>query len=114
MGYSTLQQLLDYDWPGNVRELENYIEQLVNFDGKITLERYQKQKKETQRADYIPHTSTENLTSTLPLKEMEKRHIIKTLKENNGNMSQTSKALEVSRNTLYLKIKKYQIGHQNS
>ncbi|TLX70843.1 PAS domain-containing protein [Labilibacter sediminis] len=109
MGYSTLQQLLDYDWPGNVRELENYIEQLVNFDGKITLERYQNQKKETQKAEPTPTNYSENIISTLSLKEMEKRHIIKALTDNNGNMSQTAKILEISRNTLYLKMKKYQI-----
>ena len=40
MSYSELQQLLDYEWPGNVRELENYIEQLVNFNGKISLDSF--------------------------------------------------------------------------
>lgn len=113
MGYSTLQQLLDYEWPGNIRELENYIEQLVNFDGKITLERYQKQKKEKHSSNIVQNSIANNVDLSISLKEMEKRHIINTLKGNNGNMSQTSKSLKISRNTLYLKIKKYGIDITN-
>ncbi len=28
-----LKEIMDYDWPGNVRELENYVENIVNFNG---------------------------------------------------------------------------------
>ncbi len=113
MGYSDLQQLLDYDWPGNVRELENFIEQLVNFNGKISLDSFKKLKQEEQLIpEVFPTLSYPVKSSPLPgtpLKEIEKQHIINTLKSNNGNISLSAKQLQIGRNTLYLKIKKYNI-----
>ena len=106
MGYSLLQQLLDYDWPGNVRELENFVEQLVNFNGKISLDSFQKLKQEEQLIAPPPIFQPEpHFDHTLSLQEMEKNHIENTLKQLNFNMTQTAKSLGISRNTLYLKLK---------
>ena len=33
---SLKESMLDYDWPGNIRELENFIENVVNFQGKTS------------------------------------------------------------------------------
>ena len=33
-----LKQLLNYSWPGNIRELENTIENIVNLNGKLSLD----------------------------------------------------------------------------
>ncbi|WP_430934813.1 sigma-54 interaction domain-containing protein [Saccharicrinis sp. 156] len=111
MGYSTLQQLLDYDWPGNVRELENFIEQLVNFNGKISLDSFQKLKQEEQLITHIPFVQAQSeFAAPQSLKEVEKNHIINTLKQHKGNMTKTAKTLGISRNTLYLKSKKYEIS----
>jgi transcriptional regulator with PAS, ATPase and Fis domain len=41
--YSEFQQLLEYQWPGNIRELENFIEQLVNLDGKFSFDYFKQQ-----------------------------------------------------------------------
>ncbi len=111
MGYSMLQQLLDYDWPGNVRELENFIEQLVNFNGEISLDSFQKLKQVEQMVKNTSPTQPEILINpNSSLKDMEKNHIINTLKHLNGNISKTAKVLDISRNTLYLKLKKYKIN----
>jgi transcriptional regulator of acetoin/glycerol metabolism len=46
----------------------------------------------------------------MPLSALEKDAIKKALLFYNGNMTQTAKALGIGRNTLYAKIKKYDIG----
>lgn len=43
------------------------------------------------------------------LKEVERRHIAATLRQQNWNISRTARALEIDRVTLYNKIKRYQI-----
>ena len=47
--------------------------------------------------------------SLLSLEELEKNHIIEVLKKTNNNRQQTAKILNVSRQTLYRKLKKYKI-----
>ncbi len=110
MGYSELQQLLDYNWPGNVRELENYVEQLVNFNGKISLDTFQNQKindsaQNNTNSVMIDFESSSDFT----LKDLEKRHIAICIKKHFGNMTKAAKELGISRNTLYQKTKKYDI-----
>lgn len=109
--YSTLQQFLDYDWPGNIRELENAIEQYVTLDGEISFENLKKEAQSTSPNPSMTNreTSTQNeiLTS---VKEMERDLIIRTLRHFNNNMTHSAQSLGLSRNTLYLKLKKYNIG----
>ena len=46
---------------------------------------------------------------SLTLEENEKRHIERVLKSTNGRVEPAAKKLGLSRNSLYLKIKKYNI-----
>ncbi len=112
IGYSDLQQLLEYDWPGNVRELENFIEQLINFNGKISLDSFHKLKYENEglHSDIVHNVSIESVPD-MTLQELEKRHIYLAIKKHRGNMTKVAKSLGIGRNTLYQKIKKYQINH---
>lgn len=92
------KRLLTHKWVGNIRELENYIENIVNFNGKTTFEIESEEKK-------IDTNQFEPLT----LDEIQKKAIISSLKRLNGNISKVSRELGISRNTLYCKIKKYGI-----
>jgi two-component system response regulator HydG len=97
---SALKLLLDYHWPGNVRELENIIERaLVIGRGNAIA------------ADDLPLSGRPTGTVDLPksLKKMEKIHIERLLKENDWNISRTSRQLDIDRQTLYNKIEKYGI-----
>ena len=43
------------------------------------------------------------------LKDVERKHIVTTLKQHNWNITRSAKALGIDRVTLYNKIKRYQI-----
>jgi DNA-binding NtrC family response regulator len=97
---SALSLLMDYDWPGNVRELENVIERaLVIGQGKEIL------------PDDFPFSRKELTTEAFPksIKMMEKMHIEKILEGNNWNIRRAARELDIDRQTLYNKIKKYKI-----
>jgi sigma-54 dependent transcriptional regulator, acetoin dehydrogenase operon transcriptional activator AcoR len=104
--------LLSYSWPGNVRELENFIEKTVNLNGNIVWDVTKDQVKNLPNVGTAPHRgSTSSKTTLTTLDEMEKRMIKEAIKELNSNISQVAKTLGISRNTLYLKMKKYGIDH---
>jgi two-component system response regulator HydG len=104
-----LDLLMRYAWPGNVRELENVIERAVimTHDNYIS-------------ASDLPGTiydkkvdSEVSLPEIFPgitLKEVEKKMIIRTLEDNNGNRTRTAAVLGISRRTLQLKLKEYGIN----
>jgi DNA-binding NtrC family response regulator len=97
-----MEILINYRWPGNIRELENVIERSVVVSK--TNEIIPPDLPETLRQGII-----ETGTSPRTLYESEKKHIIKILDENEGNISKTAKDLGIDRVTLYNKIKKYNI-----
>ena len=71
----TMENLRAYDWPGNIRELENIIERAVILSD------------DTLRLDEIPKSSAdydeEEQAESDDLKQTEKNHIIKVLKDCN-------------------------------
>jgi len=100
-----MELVLDYDWPGNVRELENAIERAVILakDSIITI------------AD-LPQENLSPAYSTTPrknLKEVEKGHIWKILRETGENYSEAARILGISRMTLYNKAKVYGFDVKN-
>ena len=89
----TRQQLLDYNWPGNIRELEHTMERAVII-GEIS----------------IPHHSLPTSQSSTPsasLASMERDLIARTIREWDGNLTLVAQRLDIARQTLYNKIKKY-------
>ena len=89
----TCQQLLEYSWPGNIRELEHTMERAVII-GEIS----------------IPHYSLPTSQSSTPsasLASMERDLIARTIRECDGNLTLVAQRLDIARQTLYNKIKKY-------
>jgi transcriptional regulator with PAS, ATPase and Fis domain len=95
-----------YHWPGNIRELANAIEYAVNISPDEHL-------KKKNLPPYLRNIRPEKLRSAaeriMTLSALEKDAIKKALLFYNGNMTKTSKALGIGRNTLYAKMKKYNI-----
>src|SRR5262249_19291400 len=104
---AALRKLEQYQWPGNVRELRNVIERAVALGRGPMLD-----------VDDIWLSSLEvgGAASTgvehyepLPLEEIEKRYILKTLEHTDWNKSQAAGILQIERSTLDRKIKGYNL-----
>ncbi|MGI6586609.1 MAG: sigma-54-dependent Fis family transcriptional regulator [Lutisporaceae bacterium] len=94
--------MVEYNWPGNIRELENFVE-LIIYTESIPYG-YFGQERHTEEA-----LNAGSQDSNFNLESMEKAHLKKVLKKYNGNITHSAEALGIRRNTLYSKIKKYNI-----
>ena len=102
-----MDRLLRYDWPGNARELMNAVERGVVLSSSEYLD-------EEELPLILRHmtlekglASEEGIPSDLPLGEVEKATILKTLELHGGNKSATARRLGITRRTLHKKLKKY-------
>ena len=109
---AVLTILQGHDWPGNVRELHNVVEGLT-----ITC------KDEMIRPDHLPvslrdaqsagqNGNTEKfslLAYGLSVDEMEKKMLQEALHRTGGNISEASRLLKITRNTLRYRMAKYQL-----
>jgi DNA-binding NtrC family response regulator len=100
------ERLRRYDWPGNVRQLQNEIQRTVLMCEGQLVESADLTIGETQGTS---PTDTGNQNLTL-MEAMERSKIIEVLKETGGNKLETAKRLGIGRQTLYNKIKAYQIA----
>ena len=101
-----VRALQHYVWPGNVRELRNVLERAVLLSGAETL---QPSDLHFDPSPSQPRAATATVSpefdSTLPLVEVERRHIAAVLREVNGRVADAAARLGVPRSTLYQKIK---------
>ena len=102
---TALRVLLQYDWPGNVRELENAIERAVLLETSGVL---QAGNLPPQLRDPAPDNGDEPAEGpVLPMEVVERRTLAHALKALDHNVTETARALRLSRATLYRKLKKY-------
>jgi sigma-54 dependent transcriptional regulator, acetoin dehydrogenase operon transcriptional activator AcoR len=97
--------LIKHKWPGNIRELENFIEKFVVFDGKLDwlTDRFMSKHADAQSKEI-------NFYQDKSLDQWESEIIKSTLDAQRNNITKTASVLKISRNTLYQKIKKYNIN----
>jgi two-component system NtrC family response regulator/two-component system response regulator HydG len=109
---AALAILQAHDWPGNVRELHNVVEGLT-----ITC------KDEIIQPDHLPAAlrdaklvgsngeieKTSLLAFGLSVDEMEKKMLQEALQRTGGNISEASRLLKITRNTLRYRMAKYQL-----
>jgi two-component system, NtrC family, response regulator AtoC len=98
-----LETLLQYSWPGNVRELEHTMERAVIFSIHPIILPEDLPKKMFEERKEVETLLPEKL---LPLKEIEKRYILKVLQETKGNKKKASEILGIDRTTLYRILEK--------
>jgi DNA-binding NtrC family response regulator len=90
--------LKQHQWPGNVRELEHYIEKSVILCESNILD----------KEDFIINSKINLLQAQAgTLEEIEKQAIIHALQKNNGSQIKAARELNITRQTIYNKIKKY-------
>ncbi|MDQ7032327.1 MAG: sigma-54 dependent transcriptional regulator [Desulfonauticus sp.] len=104
--------LLAHPWPGNVRELQNLMERavLLSQNQYIEVKHFLLDENifdESNSVQSQQNTTEDSLEEVMPLAEMEKRMILKSLKLTGGNRSQASQLLGISVRTLRNKLNEY-------
>jgi len=102
-----MDRLLRYEWPGNVRELMNAVERAVVLARAEYLNE--------QEFPLIPGAAGPEGglpaggagSEEMPLDEVEKTTILRTLELSNGNKSEAARRLGITRRTLHKKLKTY-------
>jgi DNA-binding NtrC family response regulator len=101
----TMALLTDYRWRGNVRELENAIERAVSLShGPLLMPEDLPEairQGATAEASVQRQVTNPQDEAYLTLEEVEKRHLIRVLKETKGNKVKAAKILGIDRRTLY-------------
>lgn len=100
-----LEALTKYHWPGNVRELGNAVQRLVVLASKPLIDRADLETAGTCKVE-------RGRDGSLSLAEVERRHIMDTLKRLGGRRSETAEALGIDRKTLRNKIRKYDLDSE--
>lgn len=103
---STMELLMRYDWFGNVRELENTIERAVVMASGTTLLPEDLPVKLRQGEIIISENPSKTVVNA-SLHDHERDLILKALQATKWNKYQTAKLLDITRSTLYSKIRKY-------
>jgi DNA-binding NtrC family response regulator len=96
-----LEKLANYSWPGNIRELQHSIEKAVILSDSPVL----------SPSDFSFSTSSKSAieNDNTTLEEMEKRLIAESIKKHDNNLSIVASKLGITRQTLYNKLKKYDL-----
>jgi len=102
-----LEILQNYDWPGNVRELKNIIERVFIMTPSQIIECEDIPTSIREYEGEVPVLPQDDLRHARM--KFEKEYIFKKLKEYEGNVSKTAKAIGMERTNLHRKIKQYQI-----
>jgi len=103
-------RLMAYDWPGNVRELENAVERAVALGSGPILH-------VGDLPSNLQHSNGERLLHSdelLPLEELERRAILRALREAGGDKLAAARLLGIGKTTLYRKLKLYDAQAQAS
>jgi len=99
-----MARLIAYDWPGNVRELENAIERAVALGSGPVLH-------VADLPTNLQYGTGERMPQSdelLPLEELERRAILRALREAAGDKLAAARLLGIGKTTLYRKLKQYE------
>jgi two-component system response regulator HydG len=101
-----MRRLISYDWPGNVRELENAIERAVALgSGPIVCVGDLPSNLQYPTSERLPEKD-----ELLPLEELERRAVLRTLRQTRGDKLAAARILGIGKTTLYRKLKQYHMG----
>ena len=101
-----MDRLIRYRWPGNVREMMNAVESAVVLSDS---EYISESDLSLLHAELPSQEAAAPVSADLPLEEVEKTTILKTLEISGGNKSEAARKLGITRATLHKKLKKYQV-----
>ena len=96
-----IEKLNRYHWPGNVRELQHAVEKAVILSEQMVISANDFALRPEQPVPSVLHGQT--------IDDMEKQMIVSQMDKEKGNLSNVAKNLGITRQTLYNKLKKYNI-----
>jgi two-component system response regulator HydG len=102
--------LIRHDWPGNVRELMNAVERTVVLSRSDYLSENEFPRflvSEDTDDQPVSDTTAIDISGNIPLEEVEKTTILKTMQAAGGNKSEAARRLGITRKTLHKKLKAY-------
>ncbi|MCE5333383.1 MAG: hypothetical protein LLG06_02215, partial [Desulfobacteraceae bacterium] len=100
-----IEAMKAYDWPGNIRELENVLRRsMILSRGEVLELDTRLLKSETTSTQQTAGAASDKLGS---LEDIEREHILKTLRHTGGNFGEACKILGITRPTLRKKISDY-------
>ena len=107
-----LEYFYNYSWPGNVRELENEIEKLLVLSDekeKIITEEHLSHKIKLPGGEAVSSASFEGQSLKEAVRTLERQMIAQCLKKENGNKTKAAKILGLSRTSIILKAREYNL-----
>jgi DNA-binding NtrC family response regulator len=127
----TRRLLMSYDWPGNVRELKNAMERaMILEDGTVLTPNYlpfNVVQRTSSLTAFEQVSSSDTGAPALPngrslprlsiptggtsLEEVERTMVELSMKQSNGNQTQAARLLDISRDALRYKLKKFGLLH---
>jgi two-component system, NtrC family, nitrogen regulation response regulator NtrX len=111
-----LERLQSLDWPGNVRELRNTVERLLILAPETQISARDIDRLAGQRA--LDDAGLATLTQCRTFEEFkdaaERAFLLNKLRENDWNVSETARAVEMPRSNLYKKIERYSLAREHS
>ncbi|HEX2602660.1 MAG TPA: sigma-54 dependent transcriptional regulator [Gemmatimonadaceae bacterium] len=111
-----LERLQSLDWPGNVRELRNTVERLLILAPEAQISARDIDRLAGQRA--LDDAGLATLTQCRTFEEFkdaaERAFLLNKLRENDWNVSETARAVEMPRSNLYKKIERYSLSREHS
>ena len=111
-----VERLTTYDWPGNVRELRNTVERLLILSTGNTITAADVDRLVGQRS--TEQTSIGSLADCATFEEFkdaaERSFLLGKLRENEWNVSETARILDMPRSNLYKKIERYGLTRERA
>ena len=117
-----VKRLAAYDWPGNIRELRNAVERLLILaNGPVVtgeaVERIaglgQGEGGDARRTDGLAGAPWTRAATFEEFKQIaERTYILAKLQENDWNVSETARTLDMPRSNLYKKIERYGLARE--
>ncbi len=99
LSQAAINKLLKYNWPGNVRELQHSIEKAVILATNSLL----------GPDNFSLQSNVNKSINITTIEEMEKQMIVACIDKEKGNMSNVARKLGITRQTLYNKLRKYEL-----
>jgi len=106
---AALSVLTAYEWPGNIRQLRNMIRTMVVMCDREKIDVHDLPPEISQRRQLPGSSPASADLAGVSLNDLEKKAIVDTLAQTQGNREQAAKILGIGERTLYRKIREYDL-----